>query len=111
MLPAANNISMSNVLIPVPSVLFASVEVEGGGGIDGGGEGGEGSPGGGGIEGGGDGGEGSPGGGGIDGGGKGGEGSPGGEGGEGGDSIIEFTFTGKVEYCQVPAVVPSPSWP
>lgn len=95
MLPAANNISMSNVLIPVPSVLFASVEVEGGGGIDGGGEGGEGSPGGGGI----------------DSGGKGGEGSPGGEGGEGGDSIIEFTFTGKVEYCQVPAVVPSPSWP
>ena len=69
MLPAANNINMSNV--PTPDS---------------------------GTEGGGDGGEGSPGGGGIDGGGKGGEGSPGGEGGEGGDSIIEFTFTGKVEY-------------
>ena len=63
--PAANNISMSNVLIPVPSVLSESVEVEGGGGIDGGGDGGEGSPGGGGIEGGGEGGEGSPGGGGL----------------------------------------------
>ena len=96
--PAANNIIMSNVPIPDSSVLFASVEVEGGGGIDGGGDGGEGSPGGGGIEGGGEGGEGSPDGGGIDGGGKGGEGSPGGGGGEGGDSIIEFTFTGKVEY-------------
>ena len=65
MLPAANNINMSNVLILVPSALFASVEVEGGGGTEGGGDGGEGSPGGGGIEGGGDGGEGSPGGGGL----------------------------------------------
>ena len=65
MLPAANNISMSNVLILVPSALFASVEVEGGGGIDGGDDGGEGSPGGGGIDGGGKGGEGSPGGGGL----------------------------------------------
>ena len=61
MLPAANNINMSNVLILVPSALFASVEVEGGGGTEGGGDGGEGSPGG-------KGGEGSPGGGGIDGG-------------------------------------------
>ena len=51
--PAANNIIMSNVPIPDSSVLFASVEVEGGGGIDGGGEGG----GGGGGEGGGAGGE------------------------------------------------------
>ena len=49
MLPAANSINMSNVLILVPSALFASVEVEGGGGIDGGGDGGEGSPGGGGL--------------------------------------------------------------
>ena len=53
MLPAANNISMSNVLILVPSVLFASVGVEGGvrggGGTEGGGDGGEGSPGGGGL--------------------------------------------------------------
>ena len=65
MLPAANNISMSNVLILVPSALFASVEVEGGGGTEGGGDGGEGSPGGGGIDGGGKGGEGSPGGGGL----------------------------------------------
>ena len=67
--PAANNIIMSNVLIPDSSALFASVGVEGGvlggGGIDGGGDGGEGSPGGGGIEGGGEGGEGSPGGGGL----------------------------------------------
>ena len=47
MLPAANSINMSNVLILVPSALFVSVEVEGGGGIDGGGDGGEGSPGGG----------------------------------------------------------------
>ena len=68
MLPAANNINMSNVLILVPSALFAPVEVEGGGGTEGGGDGGEGSPGGGGIDGGGKGGEGSPGGGGIDGG-------------------------------------------
>ena len=49
MLPAANNINMSNVPIPDSSVLFASVGVEGG--VRGGG--GEGSPGGGGIEGGG----------------------------------------------------------
>ena len=67
--PAANNIIMSNVLILVPSVLFASVGVEGGvrggGGTEGGGDGGEGSPGGGGIDGGGEGGEGSPGGGGL----------------------------------------------
>ena len=48
MLPAANNINMSNVPIPDSSVLFASVGVEGG--VRGGG--GEGSPGGGGIEGG-----------------------------------------------------------
>ena len=93
MLPAANNINTSNVLILVPSALFASVEVEGGGGIDGGGDGGEGSPGGGGIEGGGEGGEGSPDGGGIDGGGKGGEGSPGGGGlGEGGFSGAPISF-------------------
>ena len=69
MLPAANNINTSNVLILVPSALFASVEVEGGvrggGGTEGGGDGGEGSPGGGGIEGGG---EGSSGGGGANGG-------------------------------------------
>ena len=71
MLPAANSINMSNVLILVPSALFASVEVEGGGGIDGGGDGGEGSQGGAGIEGGGDGGESSLGGGAIDGGGNG----------------------------------------
>ena len=93
MLPAANNINTSNVLILVPSALFASVEVEGGGGIDGGGDGGEGSPGGGGIEGGGEGGEGSPDGGGIDGGGKGGEGSPGGGGlGEGGFGGAPISF-------------------
>ena len=49
MLPAANNINMSNVLILVPSALFAPVEVEGGGGTEGGGDGGEGSPGGGGL--------------------------------------------------------------
>ena len=49
MLPAANNINMSNVPNPDSSVLFASVGVEGG--VRGGG--GEGSPGGGGIEGGG----------------------------------------------------------
>ena len=61
MLPAANNINMSNVPIPDSSVLFASVGVEGG--VRGGG--GEGSPGGGGIEGGG---EGSSGGGGANGG-------------------------------------------
>jgi len=51
MLPAANNIIMSNVPIPDSSVLFASVGVEGGvrggGGTEGGGDGGEGSPGGG----------------------------------------------------------------
>jgi len=51
MLPAANNINMSNVLIPDSSVVSASVGVKGGvlggGGIDGGGDGGEGSPGGG----------------------------------------------------------------
>ena len=64
-IPAANNINMSNVLDPDSSVLFASVEVEGGGGTEGGGDGGEGSPGGGGIDGGGKGGEGSPGGGGL----------------------------------------------
>ena len=64
-IPAANNINMSNVLVPDSSVLFASVEVEGGGGTEGGGDGGEGSPGGGGIDGGGKGGEGSPGGGGL----------------------------------------------
>ena len=57
-IPAANNINMSNVLVPDSSVLFASVEVEGGGGTEGGGDGGEGSPGG-------KGGEGSPGGGGL----------------------------------------------
>ena len=99
MLPAANNINMSNVLILVPSALFASVEVEGGGGTEGGGDGGEGSPGGG-IEGGGDGGEGSPGGGegspgggGIEGGGDGGEGSPGGGGlGEGGFGGAPISF-------------------
>ena len=68
MLPAANNINMSNVPNPDSSVLFASVGVEGG--VRGGG--GKGSPGGGGIEGGvrGGGGEGSPGGGGIEGGGN-----------------------------------------
>ena len=49
MLPAANNINMSNVPIPDSSFLFASVGVEGG--VRGGG--GEGSPGGGGTEGGG----------------------------------------------------------
>ena len=64
-IPAANNMNMSNVLVPDSSVLFASVEVEGGGGTEGGGDGGEGSPGGGGIDGGGKGGEGSPGGGGL----------------------------------------------
>ena len=41
--PAANNINTSNVLILVPSALFASVEVEGGvrggGGTEGGGDG------------------------------------------------------------------------
>ena len=62
MLPAANNINMSNVPIPDSSVLFVSVGVEGGvrggGGTEGGGDGGEGSPGG-------KGGEGSPGGGGL----------------------------------------------